>query len=325
MPEIHEPATPLAGQTDPASARKIAELTEGLELYKRLLRNARQEQARYTAQQAFPPGHFYSPIPDLNEVKAHAAEIFGNSRRELPGLDMNEKGQLATLASLAPYYQELPFGETAQPGLRYFYQNPAYSYTDGIFLYCLLRHLRPGRVIEVGSGYSSCVTLDANERYFQNQINCTFIEPYPELLHSLLKPGDRERIEILPLPLQRVPVDRFRALAAGDILFIDSTHVSKVHSDVNYLLFEILPVLAPGVYIHFHDVFYPFEYPAEWIYEGRAWNEDYLLRAFLLFNPVFRVELFSTFLGRFHAEFFRQNMPLCQRNFGGNLWLSKQT
>ncbi|MEW6517301.1 MAG: class I SAM-dependent methyltransferase [candidate division FCPU426 bacterium] len=325
MPEILQPGIPFVRPPERSLAQQIKELTEAVELYKNLLRKARQEQARNGAMQAFPPGHFYSPIPDLNEVKAHAGEIFNISRRELPGLDLREQGQVALLAALAPYYQELPFGETAQAGLRYFYQNPAYSYTDGIFLYCLLRHLRPKRVIEVGSGYSSCVTLDTNERFFENQIACTFIEPYPELLHSLLKPGDRERVEILPLPLQRVPPDRFKALAAGDVLFIDSTHVSKVHSDVNYILFEILPALAPGVYIHFHDVFYPFEYPAEWIFEGRAWNEDYMLRAFLLFNSAFRIELFSTFLGHFHAEYFRQHMPLCERNFGGNLWLSKQT
>ena len=120
--------------------------------------------------------------------------------------------------------------------------------------------------------------------FFDNEIQCTFIEPHPKLLKSLLKQGDLERIEIVPRPLQDVDLELFESLRANDILFIDSTHVAKIGSDVNRIFFEILPALATGVYVHFHDIFYPFEYPREWIYEGRAWNEAYMLRAFLMYN-----------------------------------------
>ena len=131
----------------------------------------------------------------------------------------------------------------------------------------------------MGSGYSSCVILDTNELFFNNNISCIFIEPYPQLQESLLKENDKDKIEIIPKRLQDVEVSKFSSLSSGDILFVDSTHVSKVDSDVNYIFFEILPSLTNGVYIHFHDIFYPFEYPKEWIYEGRAWNENYILRA----------------------------------------------
>jgi hypothetical protein len=78
-------------------------------------------------------------------------------------------------------------------------------------------------------------------------------------------------------------------LNENDILFIDSTHVSKFNSDVNCIIHNILPALSKGVYIHFHDVMYPFEYPKNWLIEGRAWNEQYILRAFLEFNTNFKL------------------------------------
>jgi len=136
----------------------------------------------------------------------------------------------------------------------------------------MIRHLSPKRFIEVGSGYSSCVVLDINELFFDNRISLTFIEPHTELLFSLIKESDKETSKIIPTDLQDVGLEVLSELCPEDILFIDSTHVSKIGSDVNHIFFEILPRLARGVYIHFHDVFYPFEYPKEWIYEGRAWN-----------------------------------------------------
>ena len=155
-------------------------------------------------------------------------------------------------------------------------ENPAFATVTPSFFYCILRHTRPARVIEVGSGYSSCALLDTNELFFGNSIACTFIEPYPQLLTSLLKDGDDSRITVVAKNLQDVELSVFSELSAGDVLFVDSSHVSKTNSDVNYVFFEILPRLSSGVYIHFHDIFYPFEYPKEWVYQGRAWNEAYL-------------------------------------------------
>ncbi|MBM3392172.1 MAG: class I SAM-dependent methyltransferase [Betaproteobacteria bacterium] len=152
----------------------------------------------------------------------------------------------------------------------------------------------------------------------------TFIEPYPKLLMSMLKSEDQARCRIIPSRLQDVPLDEFAALEANDILFIDSTHVGKVGSDVNRVFFDILPRLNKGVYIHFHDIFYPFEYPKAWIFKGRAWNEAYMLRTFLQFNTSFRVVLMNTFMQHFHEAFFKERMPLCLKNPGGSIWLRRE-
>ena len=257
-----------------------------------------------------PPGHFYSPLPALDEIRDSAETIFDSSRREMGGIELNEPAQLALLGELTKYYAEQPFTPHRQEGLRYYFDNPAFSYCDAITFYCMLRHVRPRRVIEVGSGYSSCLLLDTNERCFDNAIACTFIEPYPKLLQSLIKEEDRNRITILARNLQDVEAELFETLGAGDILFIDSSHVSKTNSDVNYVFFEILPRLHRGVYVHLHDIFYPFEYPKEWVYQGRAWNEAYLTRAFLQYNSAFEIQLFNSFLERFHRDTLEREMPL---------------
>jgi hypothetical protein len=273
--------------------------------------------------QFVPPGHFYSPIPDLDEISKRSPGLFTVKRNTVPGVRLQEDSQLALLQAFAKYYRELNFPEGQTPGRRYFYQNPAYGYSDAICLYSMLRHVKPRQVIEIGSGYSSCVTLDTNEDFFQNRIQCTFIEPHPELLESLITPADRERVRILPCPLQEVPLETFQTLQANDILFVDSTHVSKIGSDVNYIFFQLLPALAAGVYVHFHDIFFPFEYPQCWVLEGRAWNEDYLLKAFLQYNDTFEIVFFNTFLEMFHPEKFEQLMPLCLQNPGGSIWIKK--
>lgn len=271
-----------------------------------------------------PNGHFYSPIPSLKELEQHKPRIFGEIERTLPGIDLNEDAQLRLLQSFSAHYRELPFHDERTEGFRYFYRNPAYGYSDAIFLNFMIRHARPRRVIEIGSGYSSCMLLDTNERWFGNSIDCTFIEPYPKLFHSLLKEGDAERVKVIPTGVQEVDVGVFSALEANDILFIDSTHVSKVGSDVNQIVFNVLPQLASGVLVHFHDIFYPFEYPQQWIEQGRAWNEAYVLRAFLQHNSAFEIVMFNTFMQRFHLRYFEENMPLCMKNPGASIWLRKR-
>jgi hypothetical protein len=279
---------------------------------------------RGDGRQFVPPGHFYSAIPSIAQVRANEGQLFGEPPRTLPGIDLREEQQLALLREFQPYYDEQPFPRHPTPPRRYAFENGAYSYSDAIFLYCMLRHVRPRQVVEVGSGHSSCVTLDTNELFLGDAVRCTFVEPYPDLLRGLLRPGDESRITILPQPVQAVDLALFEGLEANDVLFIDSTHVSKVGSDVNHLLFEVLPRLASGVYVHVHDIFHPFEYPAAWIYEGRSWSEAYLLRSFLMFNDAFEIVLFNTFVEHFHRPFFERHMPLCLENPGGSIWLRRR-
>ncbi len=258
-----------------------------------------------------PPGHFYSPIHDAAERARFERARSRPLPREVPGVDLNEAGQLALLRQLRPYYDEMPFTDQAQPGLRYRFDNPTYTYADAIYLYAMLRHLRPQRIIEVGSGWSSAVMLDTNEHFLDNRARLTCVEPYPEVLYSVMTEADGDRVEVIPHGLQEVELERFAELAAGDILFIDSTHVCKAGSDVDYLFAQVLPRLGQGVYVHFHDIFYPFDYPPVWVTEGRAWNETYVLRAFLQYNERFRIVLFNTFLEHFHREWLAKEMPLC--------------
>jgi len=281
----------------------------------------REELARYMTWQ--PPGHFYSPIPDLAEVRAQEHKIFDRSVRTLDGIDLRRAEQESLLAELKPYYDEQPFTSHAKPGLRYYFDNQYFSYSDAIYLYCLIRRRRPSRIIEVGSGYSSCVILDTNDLFFDGSINCTHIEPFPDSLHQLVGPETVERLNLRHSKLQDVPLDLFDELQANDILFVDSTHVAKVGSDVNRLFFDVLPRLRPGVLIHIHDIFFPFEYRQDWLEEGRAWNETYLLRAFLQYNQSFRILLFGAYVAITSREWLRQNMPLCLENTGGSIWLER--
>ena len=271
-----------------------------------------------------PNGHFYSPFPSISEVRGNEARLFPPAPRSLPGIDLREAEQLALLDELRGYYDEQPFPQAQTPPRRYRFDNPMFGHSDAIFLYAMIRHARPRRLVEVGSGYSSAVTLDTNELFFGNGIDCTFIEPYPDALHELLRDTDASRVRILPQPVQSVDLRVFEALEANDILFIDSSHVAKVGSDVNHLFFEVLPRLRVGVYVHVHDIVYPFEYPPSWVYEGRAWTEAYLLRAFLAFNDSFEVVLYPSFLATFHDALFAEQFPLCLRNTGGSIWLRRR-
>ncbi|NMG05958.1 class I SAM-dependent methyltransferase [Brasilonema sp. UFV-L1] len=270
----------------------------------------------------FPPGHFYSPIPSLSDVLSKENLIFRH-KKEFPSVDLREEEQLQMLDLLAFYYEELPFPEQPSTSNRYYYQNQFFCYSDAIILYAMLRHFKPKKVIEVGSGFSSAVMLDTNEAFLGSATNFTFIEPYPERLYSLLNEKDKRQHQVIEKAIQEVELELFQTLDAGDILFVDSSHVVKIGSDVAHIIFEILPRLKPGVIVHFHDVFCSFEYPKEWVKEGRAWNEDYFLRAFLQYNSVFQILYFNSFMGQFYQDELERKMPLCLRNTGGSLWMKK--
>jgi len=259
----------------------------------------------------------------MKEIREHRKVIF-EKPSQLPGIDLHEESQMQLIGTFAGnYYDDQPFREEPVPGLTYFFKNEAFCHSDAIMLHCMLRHFRPRKLLEIGSGFSSCVTLDTNRLFLNNSIQCVFIDPYSNVLERLSGQGSG-RLNIVAKRAQDVPLEIFGELNDGDVLFIDSSHVSKVGSDVNHIFFNILPALRPGVRIHFHDIFYPFEYPEEWIFNGRSWTEAYLLRAFLQFNTQFEIELFPNFLIHFHQEFFEQHMPLCLKDPGGSIWLRKK-
>jgi len=281
----------------------------------------RVEQAEWA--RFFPPGHFYSPLPSREEI----AEAFtrGGFGPPFPAIELNAVQQYARLERFAGWYAEQPFPEKASAGARFYLDNPSYGHYDAMMLYGMLREARPKRIIEVGSGFSSAAMLDLNETILGGGVQFTFIDPDMIRLRKLLRAGDAGRVTLIERRVQEVPLTTFSALEANDVLFIDSSHVSKIGSDVNRLYFDVLPELAPGVLIHIHDVAGNLEYPRDWLEEGRAWNEQYLLRAFLMNNRDYRIELFSAWLWNERHGLICERMPLCARGGGGQLWLRKLT
>jgi len=274
------------------------------------------------AQGLFPAGHYYSPIPTRGEIYAYL-ESKQHEEKELPDIDLNEDGQAEHLRIFQKFYDELPFQEEKSPESRYYFSQSWFCYADAIFLYCFLRYTNPKRIIEVGSGFSSAVILDTAERFLHQQPEITFIEPYPDRLKQLMTPQDQEICKIIERKVQEVPIDAFISLRAGDLLFIDSSHVIKCGSDVQFLMFEVLPRLPVGVFVHLHDIFYPFEYPSEWLIGGRYWNEGYFLRAFLAYNSEWEIYFFNTYIAKIYRDFLAEKMPLCLKNTGGSIYLRR--
>jgi hypothetical protein len=269
------------------------------------------------------PGHFYSPFPDMAEVDRRAGYIYPPAPGQLSGIDLRLPQQMKLLGEFEQYYAGMKSEAHPNPRTRYYSPNAAFPFQDAFILHAMIRHFNPKRFIEVGCGFSSCMVLDTCEALkWQPQV--TFIEPYPELLLKLVRPEDHQHFEMKPAFIQDVPLNFFAGLEAGDILFIDTSHVSKIGSDVNHIVFQILPVLKPGVFVHFHDIWYPFEYPRDWLNRGMFWNEAYLLRAFLMFNPAFEIVMFNSHLATCEAELISRKFPGFQGvGRGASIWLRR--
>ena len=263
-----------------------------------------------------PFNHYESPYPDIREIHEKEDEIF-DYKKEVLDIDFNIQRQFE-LADLMDNIDILEWDKHKQLGYRYYYDNSWFSKGSADVLYYMMRILKPKKIIEVGSGFSTAVMLDTNNSCFQNRIEIHSIEPNADRLKSLLKKDDNLKIQ--ERYLQDIPFDFFTQLQENDILFIDSSHVSKIDSDVNYYLFEIFPRLSKGVYIHIHDMFYPFIYPKRWIYEGRAYNEMYLMRAFLMNNDKFSIQFFGNMLMQEYPDRLSDKL----KSFGSSLWIRKE-
>lgn len=271
-----------------------------------------------------PPGHYYSPIPsepDITRAIGGATAPDSAVPAQLPGIDLRGTEQLEMLASWLPAYRALPEWR-GRDGRRFTYDNTWFTYADAVTYALMLLEHRPARVIEVGCGYSSALALDVDELFLESRTQFTFIDPYPDRLQQLVSRADLAG-RLRAVEVQDVAPAEFTALGVGDILFIDSSHVLKAGSDVQYLLDRVLPVLAPGVLVHFHDVFYPFEYPPDWLRAGVAFNEAYAVRTLLTGGAAWRIELFHPYLANSHRDWLRRNMPLLLAGDfpTGGIWL----
>ncbi len=272
--------------------------------------------------------NFYQPVPDIRALPAD----FFTRHGEMVGVDMREDYQLQLLDRfLRAYrheYDALPIKPTGNP-YQFHHANGLYGWVDAVILYCVIREFRPRRIYEIGSGYSTllvaqalAVNADEDPRLHDREL--VAIEPYPrDILTGL--PG---LTRILRRPVQQVAFGEFERLEANDVLFIDSSHVLKSGSDVQYEYLEILPRLKPGVLVHAHDIFLPREYPERWLRrEHRFWNEQYLLQAFLAFNAAFEVVFSSAYVHTNRPEALAAACSFYHPAQGspGSFWLRRRT
>ena len=239
--------------------------------------------------------HYYEPIPDFREITQSSL----TTRRVSSAIHFQLDEQLQLLTAISAYSDELKALSIAGKDNGFPFKNEYFAGLDAAAYYALIRHLRPQKVVEIGSGYSTRIADKAlgKNRSEGHHGELVCIEPYPEprLLEA------RVEIELKQVRIEEVPLEYFDTLESGDILFIDSSHAVKCQGDVVREFLEILPRLKPGVWVHVHDIFFPFDYPAEWLIEKRiAFTEQYLLEAFLAFNEQYAARLCNSWLS---AEF----------------------
>lgn len=275
---------------------------------------------------AYAPGHFYSPVCNPAELRCRYRDPQTGTRPEqLPDIDLAHDSQVTLWRSLIPFLPTVNRFLASGSSQRYKSDSRSYGIGDATIYACMLCRFRPERLIEVGSGSSSAVALDTFDQLFTKRPRTTFIEPYPALLESLLKPEDKDSVEIISSAVQDVDPRIFDDLQQNDFLFIDSTHIVKTNSDVVFELFEILPRLRPGVIVHFHDIFYPFEYPREWVINRNySWNELYTLRAFLMGNRGWEILFFNDYFAYAERSRVQHDAPQILDNPGGGLWLRRR-
>ena len=272
----------------------------------------------------FPPGHFYSPIVDVDDLRNQQARVWPAKPKVL-GIDFNDAHHERVLREYFPaFYPDFAYPQHADGNpLMFHVENDQFSWLDCRALFVLLRAWQPRRFVEVGSGFSTLLIADVNRRFLGGTMKVCCVEPYPRAeLHEPALGLER----LLPSKVQDVGFEPFDALEAGDILFIDSSHVAKTGSDVNHLCFEVLPRLRKGVRVHFHDIFLPEDYPKPWVLaENRSWNEQYIVRTLLMYSSHFRVLFGSSYAFTAHADLLRValNDPDGAYYGGGSLWIEK--
>jgi hypothetical protein len=279
------------------------------------------------ANETFPAGHFYSPVPDFGWLHDNASRALVYETDRIPGVELNIPGQLQLLETLGGFGRNFDWPDHRSPTHRYFKGNSFFSGGSAAVLYAMMMQHRPGAIIEIGSGFSSALMIDTRERTdYRHETHLTFIEPFPGRLNSLIRPEDRSTCNVIVDMVQNVDLAEFEKLKSGDILFIDSSHVARTASDVLFLFHTVLPALRSGVLVHIHDIYWPFEYPRSWLLEKKwAWNEAYFVRAFLQFNSAFEMVFFNHYLAKCHRADAERLFPVLAGTApGSSLWLRRK-
>lgn len=225
--------------------------------------------------------HYYEP------QISYSKEFDANKIRNLR-IDFNLERQIQSLSKLQ-YSHEL--AQLAKEGIagngKFYFKNPSFGPGDADLYYLIVRNLKPKKIIEIGSGYSTLICVEALQKndseHFNSSLTC--IEPFElDWLENI------KEIQLIRESVEKVSMEVFTSLQENDILFIDSSHIIRPENDVLFEYLELLPQLNKGVIIHIHDIFTPRHYRSEWLQEEfRFWNEQYLLEAFLYFNDTFEI------------------------------------
>ena len=273
---------------------------------------------------AYPGGHFYSPVTDPSDLAERENEIWADTPLNCLDVAFNDPLHQAILTEWFPRHMgKYDYPEVCEEPGRFFTRNPMFSWLDARTLFVFLLECQPRRLIEIGSGYSSLLAADVNHRYLDNTMKFSCIEPYPR---DFLKQGIPGLGQLHEKRAEKMGLELFSGLEAGDILFVDSSHVSRTGSDVNFIVFEILPRLAQGVMVHFHDIFLPQEYPKQWaIDENRSWNEQYLLRALLMNSDTWEVMFGCNYAHLTHCPLVARalNTDESKAPSGSSFWIRK--
>ncbi len=251
------------------------------------------------------PRTVYSPVPEVPPPDWEG----WHRRHPLPGLSLDLNRQLSYLErELAPYLGEFRPPATAAPRGEYYLDNGYYLRGEAEVLYATIRSHRPGRVLELGGGFSTMVSAEACAANIHDghPVEMTSVDPRPRIP---LSERLAEMVQVERADAREVPVERFLELEEGDVLFIDTSHTVKSGSEVNRLVLEVLPRLRAGVLVHFHDIFLPYEYPREWLARGTYLNEQYLVHGLLVENPRWEVLLSLYALARERPEPLRAAIP----------------
>lgn len=306
-----------------AWGRRLRDGMEARAFLKRLVRSRHFTETKYVRTKN-PPGHFASPVVDPDQVRDYVATARDVRPEDIAGIEFPLDAMAEFWRRNRDFIASTPFAAQPSPPNRYYYGGGPYNYEDAITARPMVGHFRPRRVIEIGSGFSSACMLDAAEHAGIEDFHLTCIEPYPKRLKSILRPDDEgTRVTLHERPVQGMPLDMFRALEPNDFLFIDSTHVLKTGSDVHYELFYILPVLKPGVVVHFHDCRWPLEYSDIQIFQKNySWNEVYAVRALLMDSTRYKVFFSGSLFAKYYHDLVAEVSPDFLRNPGSALWLT---
>jgi hypothetical protein len=254
----------------------------------------------------------------------------------LVGININEQKQVEMISQFLRFkneYDNFPENETSKPW-QFFTNNPHFGPVDAEVLYCMIRYFQPKKIIEIGCGYSTYLSAEAilkNEGENRNRADLVAIEPNP---NRVLKSGFPGLSRLIPKKLEDVDLEEYKSLNENDILFIDSSHVLKIGSDVYNEYLEILPRLNAGVIVHIHDIFFPHEYPKMWVLKmHRFWTEQYLVQAFLAFNNAFDVLWCGSYMHLKHpaklaeafASYNQETVWSTSRPGATSLWIRKIT